>query len=169
MSLMDRFRRNGTAPVQDETSPVDDQGLPIPRYDRLNAKEIAAQLSQLTQIELQIVETHERAHQNRPVVLEKLRYLHMTEPLPDYDTLETEQIVKQLNGANGQTLRAVRDYERKFRRRKTVADAIAEMLPTSQLSESEAKSQAEKDERVRSKAGSSPPSKGRVAPPDPAE
>ena len=49
------------------------------------------------------------------------------------------------------TLRAVRDYERKFRRRRTVADAIAELLPTSQLSESEAKSQAEKAERVRSR------------------
>ena len=149
MSLFGRSRGGNDA--ADEPSPVDDGALPIPRYDRLGAKEVAAQLSQLTQTELQLVEAHERAHQNRPVVLEKLRYLRTTEPLPDYDTLESEQIVEQLAGANGQTLRAVRDYERKFRRRRTVADAIAELLPTSQLSESEAKSQAEKAARVRSR------------------
>lgn len=168
MNLMDRFRRNGT-PVEGEPGPPDEQDLPIPRYDRLDAKEITAQLSQLTQNELQIVEAHERGHENRPVVLEKLRYLHTVEPLPDYDTLETEQVVEALDGANGQTLRAVRDYERKFRRRKGVSDAIAEMLPTSQLSDSEASAQAEKAARVRSKAGSSPPPNGRVAPADSAE
>jgi hypothetical protein len=168
MSLMNRFRRNGT-PVEREPGAPDDQELPIPRYDRLDAKEITAQLSQLTQIELQIVEAHERAHENRPVVLDKLHYLHTVEPLPDYDTLETEQVVEALEGADGQTLRAVRDYERKFRRRKGVSDATAEMLPTSQLSDSEASAQAEKAARVRSKTGSSPPPKGRVAPTDSGE
>jgi hypothetical protein len=153
MSLIDRFRRNG-APAEDEPASADEQGLPIPRYDRLNAREITAQLSQLTQIELQIVETHERAHENRAIVLDKLRYLHATEPMSGYDTLESDQVIEALAGADGQTLRAVRDYERKFRRRRSVADAITEMLPTSQLSDSEARAQAEKAARVRSKPAS---------------
>jgi hypothetical protein len=53
--------------------------------------------------------------------------------------------------ADGQTLRQVRDYERKFQRRQAVSGAIAAMLPTSRPSESEKKARGEKDERVRSR------------------
>jgi hypothetical protein len=149
---MSILRRRQARPTQDNrpATPAGD-GAPIPGYDRLDPKEIAGRLPKLTQLELAGVEAHERAHRNRPVVLDKLRYLRSTEPLPGYDALEADEIIAALAGANGQTLRAVRDYERKFRRRQTIATAIAAMLPSSTLSASEARAQAEKDERVRSR------------------
>jgi hypothetical protein len=151
MSIIDRLRSSPPAePSEDPTAPGNG-ALPIPRYDRLDAKEVAGELSKLTQVELETVEAHERAHKNRPIVLDKLRYLSTVEPLPGYDTLEPDQVIEAVQGADGQTLRAVRDYERKFRRRQSVSTAIAAMLPTSQLSESERQAQAEKDERVASR------------------
>ena len=60
------------------------------------------------------METYERAHGNRPAVLEKLRYMRGTEPLPGYDALTPEQIAEALAGADAETVKAVRDYERKF-------------------------------------------------------
>ena len=158
MSIVSRLRGQSAPQPTDEAPAPGDGQLPIARYDRLDAKEVAGQLSGLTQTELATVEAHERANQNRPVVLDKLRYLATTEPLPGYDTLDSDQVIEAVQGADGQTLRAVRDYERKFRRRPAVSTAIAAMLPTSQLSDSEEKAQAEKDERVRGrpKPGTAP-------------
>jgi hypothetical protein len=146
--------RSSSAPTEAAASngnPVGENHLPIAGYDRLGAKEVAGQLSKLSQVELAAVEVHEVAHQNRPIVLDKLRFLCTSEPLPDYDTLDSDQVIEALNGANGQTLRAVRDYERKFRKRQAVSAAIADMLPTSQFSASETAAQEEKDARVRNR------------------
>jgi hypothetical protein len=46
-------------------------------------------------------------------VLDKLRYMRGGEPLPGYDALTTEEIAKALAGAEAETVKAVRDYERK--------------------------------------------------------
>jgi hypothetical protein len=151
MSIVTRLRRPAADQPAEEATTTMPGELPIPRYDRLDAKEVASQLSKLSQVELATVEAYERGNQNRHVVLEKLHYLLTVEPLPGYDTLESDQVIEALAGANGQTLRSVRDYERKFQRRPAVATAIAEMLPTSQLSAGEVSAQAEKDERVRSR------------------
>jgi hypothetical protein len=159
MSILDRIR-NRSAPREaaetgpDEAGAPDEHQLPIARYDRLDAKEVASQLSGLTQVELAAVETYERRHGDRAVVLDKLRYLCTAEPLPGYDTLDSDQVVQALAGADGQTLRAVRDYERKFRRRPAVAAEITRTLPSSQPSAAEGRAQEEKDARVRTKAGS---------------
>jgi hypothetical protein len=75
---------------------------------------VSDQLSQLSQVELAAVETYERAHRSQPVVLEKLRYVRSSEPMPGYDALTPEQIAEELAGADAETIRAVRDYERKF-------------------------------------------------------
>ena len=77
-------------------------------------------LAQLSQVELAAVETYERAHESRPVVLMKLRYMRGSEPLPGYDGLTPEQIAEALAGADAETIRAVRDYERKFQHRQSV-------------------------------------------------
>ena len=53
-------------------------------------------------------------------MLEKLRYMRGSEPLPGYDTLTPEQIAEALAGADAETVRAVRDYERKFQHRQSV-------------------------------------------------
>ena len=102
--------------------------LPISGYDQLDDKEVGDRLSQLSQVELAAVETYERAHGNRPAVLEKLRYMRGSEPLPGYDALTTEQIAEALAGADAETVRAVRDYERKFQHRQSVLDEAARVL-----------------------------------------
>src|SRR5215211_4237833 len=95
------------------------------------------------------LETKERSHKNRPEVLDKLRYMRTSEPLPGYDALSPEQIAKALAGANAETVKAVRDYERKFGHRKQVLDEAARVLPTSQASAGEDRAREEKDARVR--------------------
>jgi hypothetical protein len=108
--------------------------VPITDYDQLDDKQVSDRLSQLTQAELETVESYERAHDNRPAVLEKLRYMRGSEPLPGYDGLSTEQVAEALADADSETVRAVRDYERKFQHRRAVLDEAARVLPTSQAS-----------------------------------
>jgi hypothetical protein len=114
-------------------SPNDD-AEPISGYEQLDEKEVSERLSQLSQVELAAVETYERAHGNRPVVLDKLRYMQGSEPVPGYDALTPDQIAEALAGADAETVRAVRDYERKFRHRKAVMDETARVLPSSPAS-----------------------------------
>ena len=108
--------------------------VPIPGYDQLDAKEVSDRLAQLSQVELAAVEAYERAHENRPAVLNKLRYMRTSEPVPDYDTLTTDQIAEALAGSDAQTVKAVRDYERKFQHRRSVLDEAARVLPSSRES-----------------------------------
>jgi hypothetical protein len=122
----------------------DERHLPIPGYDELKDKQIAKQLPQLSQVELATVETYERAHAARPVVLDKLRYMRGGEPLPGYDELTSEQIAKALAGADAETVKAVRDYERKFQHRQSVLDEAARVLPSSQASAGEERAHEEK-------------------------
>jgi hypothetical protein len=82
-------------------------------------------------------------------VLDKLRYMRTSEPLPGYDALSPQQIAKALAGADAETVKVVRDYERKFGHRKQVMDEAARVLPTSQASAGEDRAQQEKDGRVR--------------------
>lgn len=97
---------------------------PIEGYDRLDARQVVGQLAQRSQSELATIETHERSHRDRPKVLNKLRYLRGREPLPDYDALESEQISTALDGADLDTAKRVREYERKFKRRSHVLHAV---------------------------------------------
>ena len=121
-----------------------DDELPIPGYDELGDKEISDQLSELSQVELAAVEEYERAHKNRPAVLDKLRYMRTSEPLPGYDALTTEQIATELAGADAQTVKAVRDYERKFQHRQAVLTEAARVLPASPASAGEERAHEEK-------------------------
>jgi len=125
-------------------NPPDVDAVPIPGYDELDGKQVNERLSQLTQVELAAVETYERAHEDRPVVLDKLRYMQGTEPLPGYDALTPEQIAEALAGADAETVRAVRDYERKFRHRQSVMEAAARALPSSPASAREKRAREEK-------------------------
>jgi hypothetical protein len=153
MKILQRLRnrsRRGDAgdPGSAEASSEADQ-LPIPGYDQLDDKKVGAQLAQLSQVELAAVETYERPHKNRPEVLDKLRYMRTTEPLPGYDALSPEQIATALAGADAETVKAVRDYERKFGHRKQVMDEAARVLPTSRAGAGEERAREEKDARVR--------------------
>jgi hypothetical protein len=117
---------------------------PIPGYDQLDDKEVGDRLAQLSQVELAAVETYERAHESRPAVLNKLRYMRTSEPVPGYDTLTPEQIAQALAGADAQTVKAVRDYERKFRHRRSVLDEAARVLPGSRESAGEERAREDK-------------------------
>jgi hypothetical protein len=138
-----KFLKRDTPEVADAGS-SDEHELPIPGYGQLKDKEIRDQLSQLSQVELATVETYERAHASRPAVLEKLRYMRGSEPLPGYDDFTTDEIAAALAGANAKTVRAVRDYERKFQRRRSVLDEAARVLPASRASADEQQAQKEK-------------------------
>jgi hypothetical protein len=136
-ALLNRRSRGSGGGTQAATSSSDEHQLPISGYDRLKDKEIADQLSQLSQVELAAVEAYERAHEGRPVVLDKLRYMRGSEPLPGYDELATKQIAEALAGADAELVKAVRDYEKKFHRRQSVLDETARVLPTSPASAGE--------------------------------
>jgi hypothetical protein len=130
--------------AQAATSSPEEHPVPISDYDQLGDKEVGDRLSQLSQVELAAVETYERAHGNRPVVLDKLRYMRGSEPLPGYDALTPEQIAAALARADAGTVRAVRDYERKFQHRQSVLDEAARVLPASRASAGEERAHEEK-------------------------
>ena len=138
MKLLDALRNRRSPGTERGTeaaaSSPDENELPISGYDELKDKQIADELSQLSQVELATVETYERAHGGRPVVLDKLRYMRGSEPLPDYDALTSEQIAKALAGTDAEAVKAVRDYERRHQHRHSVLDEAARVLPTSEAS-----------------------------------
>ena len=43
---------------------------------------------------------------------DKLRYMRGSDPLPGYDALSPDEIATALSGAEVETVKAVRDYER---------------------------------------------------------
>jgi len=153
MKLLKRRSRSEQTPEQAEAveAAPDEQELAIAGYDQLDGTDLTDQLRQLTQKQLEEIEAYERSHQARDSVLAKLRYLRTSEPLPGYDELTTEQIAEALEGADSEKIKAVRDYERRFRRRTVVLKETARVLPDSEPSARETQAQDEKDARVRSK------------------
>lgn len=148
MKILEALRKRRSGDSEPDTpaaagSAAEDR-LPISGYDQRGEKQVSDQLAQLSQVELAAVETYERAHESRPVVLEKLRYMRGSEPLPDYDALSPEQIAEALSGADGETVRAVRDYERKHQHRQSVLSEAARVLPTSQASAREERAREDK-------------------------
>ena len=59
-------------------------------------------------------------------------------------TLTPEQIAAALAGADAKTVKAVRDYERKFQHRQSVLDEAARVLPASRASAEEERAREEK-------------------------
>jgi hypothetical protein len=123
--------------------------LPIADYDALDEQDVIVQFRKLSQIELAEVEGYERAHLSRRVVLNKLRYMRTPEPVADYDALEPTEIVRLLEQADSAGIRAIRDYEGKFRGRRQVMNAAAQALPNAVLNVGEQNRREEKAERTR--------------------
>ena len=137
--------------------------LPIADYDKLAEKKVIEQLGQLSQHDLAAVEAHERSHQEREAILNKLRYLRGSEPLPGYDGLDSAAVVEALASADSATIKAARDYERKFQRRQVVIDEITRLLLTSTATAGEDRAREEKLERVREGFAGRDKAAGRVA------
>jgi hypothetical protein len=148
MNILKHLRNRSPAGAEDvgsaQAGSTDEHQLPFAHYDQLDDKQIKHQLSQLSQVDLAAVETYERSHRDRSVVLDKLRYMRGSEPLPGYDALSPDEVVGALAGAEGQTVKAVRDYERKFRHRREVLEEAARVLPTSRASAGETRAREDK-------------------------
>jgi hypothetical protein len=156
MKLIERLR-NRSLPGEagsTEASLPDGQRLPIARYDQLNRKQLIAQLSHLSQLELAAVEAHERSHRARPVVLNRLRWLRGSEPLPDYDALDSDEIIRALAASDAATVKAVRSYERRHRDRREVLSQATRVLPTARASVQQ--NRARKDRAALVEAGIRP-------------
>jgi hypothetical protein len=122
---------------------------PIAGYDGMDEKVLIAHFRDLTQIELAEVEAYERGHRSRRVVLNKLRYMRSPEPVAGYDALEPNDIVRLLEQGDSASIRAIRDYEGKFRGRRQVLNAAAQALPNAALNGDEQHRRDEKAERTR--------------------
>jgi hypothetical protein len=164
MNILERIRNRSPARTGDVGSAhagsADEHQLPIARYDQLDDKQIKDQLSRLSQVELTAVEAHERSHRARPAVLEKLRYMRGSEPLPGYDALSPDEVAGALAEADGETVKAVRDYERKFRHRPQVMQEAAHVLPTSRASAGETRAREDKAALTQAGIRSDPPAAG---------
>jgi hypothetical protein len=131
MTFLQALRGHHPTDVIDGGSTSDPQP-PIAGYDRLDATHVVAQLAQHSQKELATIETHERSHRDRSEVLNKLRYLRGREPLPGYDTLDPQQVSTAMDDADLETVKRVREYERKFKRRSSVLDAVTRVCAARQ-------------------------------------
>jgi hypothetical protein len=151
MKILDalRSRRPQRDAPAEPATPSDAGEFPIRGYDKLDPREIGARLDGLSQVELAAVEAYERSHRDRPQVLDKLRYMRMNEPLPDYDTLSPAQISQALAGADAETVKGVRDYERKFGHRPEVMDEAARVLAKAKSSPEETLAREAREARVR--------------------
>jgi hypothetical protein len=161
MRILERLRNRSPheeagAPDSAEASSADEQRLPIARYDQLDGKQVIPQLSQLSQIELTPVEAHERSHRNRPVVLNRLRWLRGREPLPGYDALDSDEIVRALADADAATVKAVRSYERHHRDRREVSAEAVRVLPTARASAGQDRAREDKAALVQAGIRSDP-------------
>ena len=153
MQILERLRNRSTradaaGPGSPEAGVADEQGLPIASYDELDVNQLIAQLSDLSQVELTAVEAHERSHQARPKVLHRLRWLRGSEPLPGYDALGSDEIVRGLADADAATVKAVRSYESHHQGRREVLAKAAGVLPTARQSASEARASEGKEALV---------------------
>ncbi len=97
---------------------------PFAGYDKLKTKDVVAALSSHSQVELAEVDSYERAHEDRLMVFNKLRWLRQDEPLPGYDAMSIDDVVAALGKADLSEIKRVRGYERKFQARRDVLDEV---------------------------------------------
>jgi hypothetical protein len=153
MRILERLRNHSprgeaAGPGPAEAAPGDDQGLPIDSYEELDDHELIARLSDLSQLELTAIEAHESSHRSRPKVLNRLRWLRGSEPLPGYDALDSGEIIRGLADADAATVKAVRSYESHHRARRDVLAKAAVVLPTARVSAGQARASEDKEALV---------------------
>jgi hypothetical protein len=122
--LLPRNSPAGSQTAGKRTRATADPPLPFAGYDRLDDRKVIDALSDHSQIELEAAEAYERSHKRRERVLDKLRYMRGSEPLPGYDALSTQEIITAVELADPATIKKVRGYERKFANRPSVLEAV---------------------------------------------
>ena len=123
MNFFKRNRRQDPRPT-DEPPQESLSGDLTERFAGLNERNAIAELHTFNQAELTAIHTFERSHRNRDPVLDKLRYLRQKEPMPGYDALDSDTVAAALADADPDTIKAVREYERKHQNRPTVNNAV---------------------------------------------
>ncbi|MBJ7329132.1 MAG: DUF892 family protein [Solirubrobacteraceae bacterium] len=96
---------------------------PISGYDSLTADELVKKLTGLSQVELGEVEGYERRNDARSTVLDRIASLRGTTPWAGYDEHTATEIRKRLTGADDDTVKRVREYERAHKGRQSVLAA----------------------------------------------
>jgi len=82
--------------------------LAIARYDTLTADEIAARLSDLSQIDLAKIDAYERKNQDRTTILSRIDSLRGNEPWPGYDELTAAEVQAVLSEGDDDRVQQVR-------------------------------------------------------------
>jgi hypothetical protein len=135
-AIRDRFSQSSASPsasapesARDASGEAagDGSALPFAGYDRLDDREVVEGLSDHSQVELEAVESYERSHKDRAPVLDKLRFMRQSEPLPGYDALSVDEIVAALKDADLATIKKVRGYERKFADRPLLLEKVVRL------------------------------------------
>ena len=124
MTILSGLQDRLSARSESSSTAADGDGAPFGGYDDLNGRQVIDGLSDHSQIELEAVESYERSHKNREPVLDKLRWMRGSEPLPGYDALSVEEIVSALGEADMKTIKRIRAYERKFANRADVLEEV---------------------------------------------
>ncbi len=146
MKLIKHIRKQAQ-PESGQAGASDDQ-VPAAGSGRLDHGEDVSTLAQLSQVELAAVDAHEQSNKQRVVLLNKLRWLRGPEPMPDYDGLDADEVTVALAEADAQTVRAVRDYERRHRGRRGVLDTAARVLPNARPSAGDDRAREERVARI---------------------
>ena len=89
-------------------------------------------------------------------MLDRLRWLRGNEPLPGYDALDSDEIVRALAVADAATVQAVRSYERHHRNRREVLAEAARVIPTAKASAGQDRALEEKAALVQAGIQSDP-------------
>ena len=115
----------GVAQVEGEVKgAVASEGdLAIARYDALNADEVVAKLTGLSQIDLAKVDAYERKNQNRTTVLSRITSLRGDEPWAGYDELTASEVQAVLAEGDDERIKKARSYERAHKNRASVLTA----------------------------------------------
>ena len=125
--------------AQDKTkSSSAPRGKPtIPNYDAQTVDEVTRRLRKLSQADLAKLESYERKGQGRATVLARIAALRGEAPWSGYDDMEAEEVNDALKKRDGDSARAVLDYERQHKARTTIIefaerqrDAAAGSAPT---------------------------------------
>ena len=100
-----------------------ERDLAIGRYDSLTADEIAAKLTDLSQIDLAKIDSYERKNQNRTTVLSRITSLRGNEPWAGYDELTAADVQSVLAEGDDERVKQALSYERSHKNRAGVIKA----------------------------------------------
>jgi ferritin-like metal-binding protein YciE len=101
---------------------------PTTEYDSLTASEAVGKLPEFTQEQLKATIAYERAHRKRATVIERAQSLQENEPFDGYDELTARDVAQRLTDADEATVRRVREYEGRHKRRVEVLETAQRQL-----------------------------------------